>query len=170
MNRSYESPVRVTQLVTLVVGALLLGLWEALDHQFLMAASMEVRHGLHLGVTFILLGVLVALVVSSFARYEKKLQALTEELATKNASLEQLEEQRDWKLLSLAQRLSLALAELSLHVQFALHSAPTMPTLQELSAAIERSEDLSQMASELLGLKHEHDALKQQLEEKRRCT
>lgn len=134
--------------------AALLALWEMADHFWLMQEPMRLRHGLNLGVTVLLLTLTASAVFTVILRYERTLQHLNAELRAKSEALQQLEAVRDERLLELAQDLSLSLVDLTSNAQVALQRVTDLPNIQSFSAAIDRAEEMSGIASALLELKH----------------
>jgi hypothetical protein len=146
------SPIRDYQWGLVIVGTTLFGLWEMVDHTWLMNAPMNVQHGLHIAVTTTLLTLMTLTAFAIVRRYEGALRQLNAELQGKNEALERLESTRDKRLLALAQNLSLSLAELATHAQFALQSATDLPNIKNFAAALDQANGMYAVAHDLLQL------------------
>jgi hypothetical protein len=152
MTMNTPSPICDYQWVLVVTGTALFGLWEIVDHAWLMNTPMNVQHGLHIAVTTTLLTLMTLTAFAIVRRYEGALRQLNAELKAKNEALELLESSRDKRLFALAQNLSLSLAELATHAQFALQSTTELPNIKNFAAAIDQANSMYAVARDLLQL------------------
>jgi signal transduction histidine kinase len=154
MNIPHREPQARTYQWTLVLAAaILFGIWELVGHRWLMQLPMATYHTVSALGAALWLALVASVIFRMVARYESTLQRLNTELAEKNEALRRLEATRDKRLVQLAQDLSFSLAELSAQAQFSLQSSTDLPNIKAFSAAVDRAQEMSGIARELLDLK-----------------
>lgn len=131
--------------------------WQVVEHVWLMHWPMSAYHVVSgIGSVAWLLFV-VGLVFSALRRHEESLAHANAELAAKNARLEAIEQERDKRLVQLAQELSLTLVELRSVAQVSLQRTTDLNDIKAFSNAIDRADELFNIAEEILDLK-QHDS------------
>ncbi len=118
------------------VCALLLSVWEVIDHEWLMQAPMIVQHTLHVVVALLIVLAASAFVFQIVSGYESELAKVNHRLLDISEVLMRIETTRDDRLDDLAQKLRAAVAGLADHAE-----------------AVPQAQEISRIANELLELR-----------------